>query len=114
MGTQTTTDTIQVTLVHPDGSIRLMVPIDLPLAELMPDFLEVARQPDHDGWDLGPAAGQPYQDRQKTLSELGLGEGDVLVLHDPAPTAPMVKGPAPKPKPQRSATGSSRPAAAER
>src|SRR5436305_14287161 len=105
MGTQTTTNTIQVTLVHPDGSIKVMVPTDLPLAELMPDFLEVARQPDHDGWNLAPAAGQPYQDRQKTLAELGVGEGDVLVLHDPTRTATMVQGPAPKPKPQRSATG---------
>jgi MinD-like ATPase involved in chromosome partitioning or flagellar assembly len=115
MSTETTTNTTQVTLVHPGGSIKLMAPTDVPLAELMPDFLEVARQPDHDGWELGPATGQPYEDGQKTLAELGVGDGDVLVLHDPpSSAATMVERPPPRPKPERSARGSSRPAAAER
>ncbi|MBV9196111.1 MAG: hypothetical protein JO168_18400 [Solirubrobacterales bacterium] len=76
-----TTNTSEVTLVHPDGTIKLRAPIDVPVAELMPDFLDVAQQPDHDGWELGPAAGDPYEDPYKTLDELGVGDGAVLVLH---------------------------------
>ena len=78
-----TTNTREVTLVHPDGTIRLRVPIDVPLAELMPEFLDVAQQPEDDGWELGRAAGDPYRDQYKTLGEFGVGDGDVLVLHDP-------------------------------
>ena len=52
-----------------------MVPTDVPLGELMPDFLDVTRLPDHDGWEIGPAAGDPYKDEQKTLAELGVGDG---------------------------------------
>jgi MinD-like ATPase involved in chromosome partitioning or flagellar assembly len=82
MSTETTTNTSQITLVHPDGSIKLMVPTDVPVAELMPDFLDVARQPDGDDWELGHAAGDPFEDEQQTLSELGVSDGDVLVLHE--------------------------------
>jgi len=78
-----TTNTREVTLVHPDGTIRLRVPIDVPLAELMPEFLDVARQPQDHGWELGRAAGDPYEEPYKTLEELGVGDGDVLVLHEP-------------------------------
>ena len=78
-----TANTREVTLVHPDGTIRLRVPIDVPLAELMPEFLDVAHQPEHDGWELGRAAGDPYRDQYKTLGELGVRDGDVLVLHEP-------------------------------
>jgi MinD-like ATPase involved in chromosome partitioning or flagellar assembly len=85
-----TTNTIQVTLVHPKGTIKLTVPIDLPLGELMPDFLDVAQQPDRDGWELGPAAGEPYREQDKTLAELGVGGGTVLVLHEPTKSAVAV------------------------
>ena len=90
MSTETTTTTSQITLVHPVGSITVRVPINLPLAELLPDFLEVAQQPDRDGWELGPAAGDAYQDKYKTLAELGVNDGDVLVLHEPA--TPTITG----------------------
>jgi MinD-like ATPase involved in chromosome partitioning or flagellar assembly len=78
-----TTNTREVTLVHPDGTIRLRAPIDVPLAELMPEFLDVAQQPEDDGWELGRAAGDPYREQYKTLEELGVRDGDVLVLHEP-------------------------------
>ena len=76
-------NTREVTLVHPDGTLRLRAPIDVPLAELMPEFLDVAQQPEDDGWELGRAAGDPYRDQYRTLGELGVGDGDVLVLHRP-------------------------------
>ena len=47
-------NTSVITLHHPDGSLKLSVPTDIPIDELMPDFLDVARQPDGDGWLLGP------------------------------------------------------------
>ena len=78
-----TANTREVTLVHPDGTLRLRAPIDVPLAELMPEFLDVAHQPEDAGWELGRAAGDPYPDPYKTLGELGVGDGDVLVLHGP-------------------------------
>ncbi len=97
----TTTNTSQVTLVHPDGTIKLMVPTDVPLTELMPDFLDVARQPDRDGWELGPAGSDPYEDEQRTLAELGVREGAVLVLHEPTGIATDVSAhPPPEPETQ--------------
>jgi MinD-like ATPase involved in chromosome partitioning or flagellar assembly len=75
-----------ITLRHPEGSLKLSVPTDIPIDELMPDFLDVTRQPDGDGWLLGPADGHPYP-ADKTLADLGVAEGTVLVLHEPG-TAP--------------------------
>ena len=100
MSTETkTTNTSHVTLVHPDGTIKLMVPTDVPLTELMPDFLDVARQPDRDGWELGPAGSDPYEDEQRTLAELGVREGAVLVLHEPTSIATDVSAHTP-PEPE--------------
>ena len=44
----------------PDERIALRVPADVPLGELMPDFLEVIGRPGTDGWALNPAGGEPY------------------------------------------------------
>ena len=75
-------NTSVITLHHPDGSLKLSVPTDIPIDELMPDFLDVARQPDGDGWLLGPPDGHPYA-ADRTLADVGVGEGTVLVLHEP-------------------------------
>ena len=82
MSTETTINMSTVTLMYPDGTIKLMVPTDVPLGELMPDFLDVTHLPDHDGWEIGPVAGDRYRDEAKTLAELGVGDGTVLVLHE--------------------------------
>ena len=63
MSTETTINTSTVTLMHPDGTIKLMVPTDVPLGELMPDFLDVTHLPDHDGWEIGPERRRPLQGR---------------------------------------------------
>ncbi len=41
MSTAANLNTTLITLRHPAGSIRLNVPSDVPLGELMADFLEV-------------------------------------------------------------------------
>jgi len=96
VSTEARTNTRQITLLHPDGSIKLMVPTDVPVGELMPDFLDVARQPDHDGWELAPVAGDPFEDEQQTLAELGISHGDTLVLreHDTRDPVPVCEPPA--------------------
>ena len=71
---------IQVTFRYPDGSVRLAAPADVPLGELMPDFLDLAEQPDGDGWVLGADGAHAYPG-ERTLAELGLLDGGVLVLH---------------------------------
>jgi hypothetical protein len=42
----TALSTITVTVRHPDGTVTVRAPADLPLGELMPEFLEVIGQPD--------------------------------------------------------------------
>jgi MinD-like ATPase involved in chromosome partitioning or flagellar assembly len=83
-----------ITLRHPKGSVKLNVPTDIPIDELMPDFLDVTQQPDSDGWLLARAGGPPYP-VDKTLADLGVDEDMVLVLHEPtgapAPAPPPVQ-----------------------
>ena len=81
---------IQVTFRYPDGSVRLAAPADVPLGELMPDFLDLAEQPDGDGWVLGADGAHAYPG-ERTLAELGLVDGGVLVLHR-APDGPATTG----------------------
>jgi len=88
MNSPTALDTITVTVRHPDGSVVLRVPADVPLGELMPDFLEVIGQPDADGWVLGPAGGERYPS-QSTFAELGVDDGALLVLHEIPGAAPF-------------------------
>jgi MinD-like ATPase involved in chromosome partitioning or flagellar assembly len=80
-------NTSVITLHHPEGSLKLSVPTDIPIDELMPDFLEVTRQPDGGGWLLGPVDGRPYPP-DRTLADLGVSEGTVLVLHEPRTATP--------------------------
>jgi MinD-like ATPase involved in chromosome partitioning or flagellar assembly len=81
-------DTITLTVRHPDGSVVLRVPADVPLGELMPDFLEVIGQPDGDGWVLSPEGGEAYPS-QSTLAELGVDDGALLVLREVPGDAPF-------------------------
>ena len=71
---------IQVTFRYPEGSVRLAAPADVPLGELMPDFLDLAEQPDGDDWALGADGVHTYP-AERTLAELGVLDGGVLVLH---------------------------------
>ena len=80
MSTRMAPRMIQVTFRYPDGSVRLAAPADVPLGELMPDFLDLAEQPDGDGWVLGADGVHAYP-AERTLAELGVLDGGVLVLH---------------------------------
>ena len=80
MNSLTALSTITVTVRHPDGTVTLRAPADLPLGELMPDFLEVIGQPDIEGWVLSPDGGAPYAN-QSSLAELGVDDGTMLGLH---------------------------------
>ena len=66
---------------HPEGSIRVSTPTDVPLRELLPDLLELAGLRDHDRWALGPVGGDPYPP-ERTLAELGVGDGALLALRE--------------------------------
>ena len=107
MSTRMAPRMIQVTFRYPDGSVRLAAPADVPLGELMPDFLDLAEQPDGDGWVLGADGAHAYPG-ERTLAELGLVDGGVLVLHR-APDGPATTGedapPSPAPPPPGPQTG---------
>lgn len=114
MSTETTINMSTVTLMYPDGTIKLMVPTDVPLGELMPDFLDVTHLPDHDGWEIGPVAGDRYRDEAKTLAELGVGDGTVLVLHEAGDTPVAHHDEPPREGQKAGARGPSRPRASHR
>ena len=80
-----------ITLRHPEGSVKLNVPTDIAIGELMPDFLDVTQQPDSDGWLLGPAGGDPYP-LDKTLADLEVPDDMVLVLREHAAAAAAPPG----------------------
>ena len=70
-----------ITVRHPEGSIRVSAPTDVPLSELMLDLLELAGLPDHDRWALGPLDGDPYPPH-RTLAQLGVDDGALLALRE--------------------------------
>ena len=70
-----------ITVRHPEGSIRVSAPTDVPLGELLLDLLELAGLPDHDRWALGPLNGDPYPPH-RTLAQLDVGDGALLALHE--------------------------------
>ena len=94
MSVSTTQNRTEITLHHPEGSIRLAVPTDVPLVELIPDFLDVTGQPDDDGWVVSPDGANPYPS-DKTIAELEVdGPPTALVLHElPATSPPAATGP---------------------
>ena len=70
---------VELTVHHPEGSIRVSTPSDVPLGELLPDLLYLAGLPDDEGWALAPVNGDPYPP-EPTLAELGVGDGTLLAL----------------------------------
>ena len=77
-----------MTLDAPRGTLSVSVPLDIPIAELLPEFAALG-VPDgriSADWSLAPAGGEPYP-MAATLAECGLDEHAVLVLR-PAPTRP--------------------------
>ena len=113
MSTRMAPRMIQVTFRYLDGSVRLAAPADVPLGELMPDFLDLAEQPEGDGWVLGGDGAHAYPG-ERTLAELGVLDGGVLVLHrssdGPATTGEDASSsPAPPPPPGPRSGGQERP-----
>ena len=70
-----------ITVRHPEGSIRVSALTDVPVSELMPDLLELARLPDDDCWALGPLDGDPYPP-DRTLAQLAVDNGALLALRE--------------------------------
>jgi MinD-like ATPase involved in chromosome partitioning or flagellar assembly len=99
MNSLTALSTITVTVRHPDGTVTVRAPADLPLGELMPDFLEVIGQPDVEGWVLSPDGGGPYAN-QSSLAELGVDDGTMLTLHKGIDAASAGDGAAVSPTPR--------------
>jgi MinD-like ATPase involved in chromosome partitioning or flagellar assembly len=81
MSIHTARATIHITLRHPGGSINLAAPTDVPIGELMPDFLDVTGQPDREGWVLSPDGVHPHPSGE-TLAELEVDDRATLVLHE--------------------------------
>ncbi len=82
---------VEVTFRHASGSARLLVPRDVALAELLPEFLEVAGVDERgDGWVLASGDGSELQ-HEGTLGEFGARHGALLVLkrRGVAPRAPV-------------------------
>jgi hypothetical protein len=72
-----------ITLNHPDGSVRLDVPGDVAIGELMAEFLEVTGQPDRPDWAL-TAPGGEICPADRTLADLRVADGSTLVLRPAA------------------------------
>ena len=70
-----------ITVRHPEGTIRVSAPTDVPLSEVMLDLLDLVGLPDHDRWALGPLDGDPYPPH-RTLAELGVDDGALLALRE--------------------------------
>ena len=70
-----------ITVRHPEGSIRVSAPTDVPLSELLLDLVELAGLPDHDGWALGPLDGDAYPPH-RTLAQLDVDDGALLALRE--------------------------------
>ncbi len=93
MSTQVDDLTIEVELFHPDGQIRLQAPTDVPLGELMDEFLDVCEQPAGEDWALS-GDGRTAYPVDRSLGELEVGDGARLVLVSrPDPSQPP-SGPA--------------------
>jgi len=74
-----------ITLHQPGGRMHLDVPRDVAINELIHDFLDITRQPERPDWVLSDSGGQICP-AERTLAELGVTDGSVLVLHTPAVT----------------------------
>ena len=79
MSTMNTLKAFELTLRHPDGTVRLEARGDVPLADLIPDLLDVAEQPDAEDWVISHDGngGWPYA-HDKTLAELAAVDPSLL------------------------------------
>jgi MinD-like ATPase involved in chromosome partitioning or flagellar assembly len=75
--------TCDVTLAAPDRTLEVSVPLDIAIAELMPDFAALGvgehARPAGGEWVLAPVRGEPYR-HTATLGDCGIIDGSVLVL----------------------------------
>jgi hypothetical protein len=76
----------RITLVAPRGTLVVRAPLDVPVAELMPELVAVAATGNEDdvgnGWVLCAADGKPLAPAA-TLGDCGLPDDAVLELHAP-------------------------------
>jgi MinD-like ATPase involved in chromosome partitioning or flagellar assembly len=76
-------ETCDVTLAAPTRTVEVSVPLDIAIAELMPDFAALGigeHDPTATGeWVLAPVRGEPYP-HTATLGDCGISDGSVLVL----------------------------------
>jgi MinD-like ATPase involved in chromosome partitioning or flagellar assembly len=77
----------ELELEHPRGRLRVNVPADVAIAELIGDFLDVAELPDSDGWTLQLTDGRQCSD-ELTLAQVGMPR--TVVLYDSAKAPPQV------------------------
>jgi MinD-like ATPase involved in chromosome partitioning or flagellar assembly len=104
MSASATRNRTEITLHHPEGSIRLAAPTDVPLVELIPDFLDVTGQPDRDRWVVSADGANPYPS-DTTIAELGADvPPTVLVLHEAPATPPPSAANIPEPPPAATVT----------
>ncbi len=115
-GRRDDTESCEVTLLAPRGTLRVSVPLGVTVSELMPDFAALGTGADsgRGDWRLAPAGGDPYPP-DATLRELGLAPGATLRL-EPVTTAsdsarsagglsPESTGPSPRAHATRSPRG---------
>ncbi len=83
----------RITLDTPRGLLDVSVPFDVPIADLLPEFVEVGTTgaPAANGWILTSADGDAFPEHA-TLADCGTANGGVLVLRaGVADTAPATK-----------------------
>ena len=84
--------TTVVTIAGPDHRMDLAVSAETPVGQLIPTFVELAvdQPPGENGrepvWQVAPA-GRPPLPEDRTLAELGVADGSVLVLTEARPAA---------------------------
>ncbi|MGK5738006.1 type VII secretion integral membrane protein EccD [Micromonospora sp. URMC 103] len=96
MATKTATGGLsRITIVAPRTRMDLALPSDVPLADLLPTLLRYAGEDladegvRHGGWSLTRLGGQPL-DGGRTVTQLGVRDGEVLYFNPRAATAPEV------------------------
>ena len=83
---------VELTVCHPGGSVRLRAPDDVPLGELMCDFLECTGQADGD-WILSSEEDGGEYPAGRTLAQLEVRDGARLRLSERiSASAPAVTG----------------------
>ena len=93
--TSTVEDTSRVTIVAPGTQMDLVLPADIPLADLLPTLLRHAGDEladegvDHQGWVLRRLGGSPL-DTGRSAVQLDIRDGEILYLAPRAEATPEV------------------------